>query len=166
VASLRKPGAAGGAGSEAARAFDCPAVGSAEVPNVLADPAEASFLVSADDADMANKIDELLYRIQSDNPSISSTSLFDSLDAAYCPVVANQPGLTYGQKRALLMRFNNQLQLRIAAMTAGAGDEILASVPLPPSVMQLINDAAAARHETPSQWMGQALTRAATGQQP
>lgn len=166
VASLREPGAAGGAGSEAARAFDCPAVGSAEIPNVLADPADANFLVSANDADMANKIDELLYRIQGDNPGISSTSLFDSLDAAYCPVVANQPGLTYGQKRALLMRFNNQLQLRIAAMTAGAGDEILASVPLPPNVMQLINDAAAARHETPSRWMGQALTRAATGQQP
>jgi mono/diheme cytochrome c family protein len=162
AASLRKPG---GVGSEAARAFDCPAVGSAEVPNVLADPAEARFLVSADDADMGNKIDELLYRIQNNNPGISSTSLFDSLDAAYCPVVANQPGLTEGQKRALLMRFNNQLQQRVTAMSAGAGDEILATVPLPPNVMQLINDAAAAKHETPAQWMGEALGRAATGQQ-
>jgi len=165
VASLRKPGAAGGAGSEAARAFDCPAVGSAEIPNVLVDPAEASFLVSANDADMGNKIDELLYRIQNNNPGISSTALFDSMDAAYCPVVANQPGLTIGQKRVMLARFNNQLQQRISIMTSGAGDEILATVALPPSIMQLINDAAAAKHETPAKWMGQALTRAAAGQQ-
>ena len=165
VASLRKPGAAGGAGSEAARAFDCPAVGSAEIPNVLADPAEAGFLIGANDADMANKIDELLYRIQNSNPGISSTALFDSMDAAYCPVVASQPGLTIGQKRAMLARFNNQLQQRISIMSAGAGDEILATVPLPPNIMQLINDAAAAKHETPAKWMGQALTRAATGQQ-
>jgi len=165
VASLRKPEATGGAGSEAARAFDCPAVGSAEIPNVLADPAEASFLVSANDADMGNKIDELLYRIQNNNPGISSTALFDSMDAAYCPVVANQPGLTIGQKRAMLARFNNQLQQRISIMGAGAGDEILATVPLPPNVMQLINDAAAAKHETPAKWMGQALTKAAAGQQ-
>jgi mono/diheme cytochrome c family protein len=165
VASLRKPAGAGGAGSEAARAFDCPAVGASEIPNVLADPAEANFLVTADDQDMANKIDELIFRIQRDRPGISSTALFDSLDAAYCPVVADQPGMSNSQKRALLARFNNQLDQRIAAMSAGAGYDILANVPLPSNIMQLINDAAAAAHETPAKWMGQVLTKAATGQQ-
>jgi mono/diheme cytochrome c family protein len=162
VASLRTPGAAGGAGSEAARAFDCPEVGSSLIPNVLASPTEASFLVGANDTDMGNKIDELIYRIQSSQPGISTTLLFDSLDAAFCPVVANQPGLDYGQKRTLLARFNNQLQQRIMAMTAGAGYDILANVPLAPNVMQLINDAAAAKHETPAKWMGDVLTKAAT----
>src|SRR5262249_46927666 len=162
VASLRTPGAAGGAGSEAARAFDCPEVGSSLIPNVLASPTEAAFLVGANDTDMGNKIDELIYRIQSNQPGISTTMLFDSLDAAFCAVVANQPGLTNAQKRTLLARFNNQLQQRITAMTAGAGYDILANVPLAPNVMQLINDAAAAKRETPAKWMAGVLTKAAT----
>jgi len=72
--------------------------------------------------------------------------------------------LTYAQKRALLERFNNLLEQRVAAMTAGAGDDILANVPLAPNIMQRITDAAASKHETPAKWMAEVLGKAATGQ--
>jgi len=49
-------------------------------------------------------------------------------------------------------------------MTAGAGDDILANVPLAPNIMQRITDAAASKHETPAKWMAEVLGKAATGQ--
>jgi mono/diheme cytochrome c family protein len=164
VASLRRPGNADGDKSEAAPAFDCPMVGADGIPNMLANSNEASFLVGANDTDMGNKINELLHRIQNDHPGISFASLVNSMIGAYCPVVTNQPGLTYAQKRALLARFNNLLEQRVAAMTAGAGDDILANVPLAPNIMQRITDAAASKHETPAKWMAEVLGKAATGQ--
>ena len=140
VASLRKSSSAGGAksdpasreaaGSEAAPAFDCPSVGTDEIPNVMINSKEASTILSGNDTDMANDIDGLLYQIQKQHPGVTFTSLFDSLSAAYCPVVANQSGLTYAQKRALMAEFNKQLEQRVAAMKASAGDNIIAHVPL------------------------------------
>jgi hypothetical protein len=56
-----------------------------------------------------------------------------------------------------MARFNKQ-------RSAGAGYDILADVPLSTNVMQLINDAAADKDESPAKWMAEVLSKAATGQ--
>jgi mono/diheme cytochrome c family protein len=164
VASMRSVAGGGLAGTQASRAFDCPAVGSAPVPGALADPAQVAFLANAQGADLSNKIDELIGSIQKSQPGIGDAALTDSMNAAYCPIIAGQTGLSYAQKRARLAAFNTELQERVAAQESlGPDVHVIASVPLTPAVMQQVDAAAQAANQPPQTWMADMLAKAAGG---
>jgi mono/diheme cytochrome c family protein len=163
VAGMRSVAGGGLAGTQASRAFDCPLVGSAPVPGALADPAQVAFLANAQGTDLSNKIDELIASIQKSQPGIGDAALTDAMNAAYCPIVAQQTGLSYGQKRARLALFNTQLQDRIAAADTlnAPGIHVMVSVPLTPAVVQQVDAAAEAAKQPPQQWMADQLGKAA-----
>jgi mono/diheme cytochrome c family protein len=163
VAGMRSAAGGGLAGTQAVQAFDCPAVGSAPVPGVLADRAQVAFLANAQGTDMENKIDELVSSIRQNQPGISDAALTDAMNAAYCPLVASQSGLTYAQKRARLAAFNTHLQEQVAQTQLPSGVHVLASVPLTPGVMQQVDAAAASARQPVQQWMADALAKAAAG---
>jgi hypothetical protein len=150
--------------SEPSSTFECPAVGAQGVTNILTDWKDADFPLDADDIVTEDKIDELVRRVRNDNPGVSFPSLVDSLTAAYCPIVARQPLRSDAQKRAQLARFDKLLEQRIVAMKSWADDQILARVPLSPSVMHAVRTAAANRGETPTQWMSEVVGKAALEQ--
>jgi hypothetical protein len=160
---MRSVAGAGVAGTQAARAFDCPAVGTAPVPGVLADPAQVAFLANAQGHDLENKIDELVASIRQSQPGISDASLTDAMNAAYCPIIAGQSGLSYAQKRARLAAFNEHLQDQIAQDTLASGVHVIASVPLTPQVMQQVDAAAQAANQPAQQWMADVLAKAVGG---
>jgi mono/diheme cytochrome c family protein len=165
VAGMRSVAGGGLAGTQASRAFDCPAVGNGVVPGVLADPAQVAFLANAQGTDLSNKIDELIANIQKNKPGIGDAALTDAMNAAYCPIIAQQTGLSYGQKRARLALFNSQLQDRIAAADVlnQPGVRVEVSVPLAPSVVQQVDAAAQAAKQPPQQWMADQIAKAVGG---
>ncbi|HEX5326165.1 MAG TPA: c-type cytochrome [Acetobacteraceae bacterium] len=159
VAGLRSVAAVGAGGTEAARAFDCPAIGNAPVPKVLANQSDVAILASGGDIDMDNKIDGLLAELHQQQPGISNAALSNIMMASFCPVVADNPALNNTQRRAQLMRFSVHLQDRIAAAAtqAAVSDHVVAAVPLAADVMQQVTQAAAEHHQTPAQWMAETL---------
>jgi cytochrome c553 len=163
VASMRSVAGSGLAGTQASRAFDCPLVGSAPVPGALANPAQVAFLANAQGTDLSNKIDELIANIRQSQPGIGDASLTDAMNAAYCPIVAAQTGLSNAQKRARLATFNSELQDRFAQTELPSDVHIIASVPLTPAVMQQVDSAAAAANQPAQQWMADQLGKAAAG---
>ncbi len=163
VAGLRAIAGVGPGGTQAARAFDCAAVGSAPVPGVLATPAEVETLDAGGDVDMANKIDGLIDEIRSQQPGISSASLSNTMIAAFCPVVANDAALSNQQKRARLMRFSMAVQDQLASLVQPADIRVMTPVALPPSTLQQIDQAASANQQTPAEWMANTLAHAAQG---
>ena len=114
VAALRHGNSAGAGGTEAARAFDCPAVGATSVPGALASLAEVNFIATAPNFDLNNRIDQLIHDLRKERPGISDGDLVDSLNAAYCPRVADNATLSNTQKRAQLARFNQHVLQRVA----------------------------------------------------
>jgi len=145
--------------TDAAPAVECPVVGAAGVANVLPDWKDGDFPLDADDVTTIEKIDAIIRRVQKDQPGVSFPSLVNSLTAAYCPIVAEQPDRTDAQKRAQLVRFDKILEQRIAAASALSDDQILAQVPLSESVMRAVTAAAVAAHETPARYMADVLAK-------
>jgi len=163
VADLRSIAGVGPGGTEAARAFDCPAVGAAPVPGVLADPADVRDLAAGGDTDMENKIGDLLDEIRQQQPGISDGALSNIMIASFCPVVANDPALNNSQRRARLMDFNTALQDRLAGAAEPSDVRVLVSVPLQPNVLQQLKQAAASQHQALTKWMADTLARQAQG---
>jgi mono/diheme cytochrome c family protein len=159
VASLRAKSNVGAAGTEAARDFDCPRVGSGVVRGTLATAAEANFLATDDGAFLSQRISELVAMLRRQQPGISDAHLVNTMNAAFCPAVANRQDLSTAQKRTMLLRLNAELQRQIAAASPLPGSQVVASVPLPPAEAQLINNAAAARHLTPGAYMAELIRR-------
>ncbi|HSU04679.1 MAG TPA: c-type cytochrome, partial [Acetobacteraceae bacterium] len=163
VAGLRAVANVGPAGTEAARAFDCPAVGNAPVPNVLANQSDVQVLASGGDIDMANKIGGLIDQIRQQQPGISNAGLTNIMMASFCPVVANDPALNNTQRSGRLMNFSMMLQDQLAAAAPPANEHVLATVPLAPNVMQQVSRAAAEHHQTPAEWMADTLAHQSNG---
>ena len=159
VASLRAGANTGAAGTEAARDFDCPKVGSASVAGALATGAEANLLSSPGDA--VNHIDELITDIRKQQPGVSDATLTDALNAAYCPVVANNAALSNADKRARLARFNQMLQDQIAATEQPADTRVMVATPLTEAQLQQVAAAAAQAHMTTSQWLASVAAKSA-----
>jgi mono/diheme cytochrome c family protein len=157
VAGLRAAAGVGAGGTEAARSFDCPAIGAAPVPRVLASPSDVMSLASGGDIDMANKIPELIDEIRQQQPDISAAALTNIMIASFCPVVANDPALTDSQRRSRMMHFALMLQDQLAMAAPAPSERVLATVPLRPQVMQQITQAAAERHKTVAEWMAETL---------
>jgi cytochrome c553 len=167
VASLRSiagPEVTGAAGTNAARARHCPKVGPSLIGGTLATADEADLLASATDGDLMNRMTSVIQQLRTDNPDAGVTEIANAMDAAYCPVVANNPELSASEKSDHLLAFNRRVG-QILALTVpvpgGTGAGITATVT--GAQAEAIAQAAQTAGMTPAQWMAkQAVT--ASGQ--
>jgi len=157
VASLRAGNAVGAAGTQAARAFGCPAVGSSVVAHAVLTPEDANFIADSPASQMNQRVDQLIGELRKQQPGISNADLANDLNAAYCPYVANDAALNDAERRARLDRFTAHVFQRLAAAAPTPDVAMTLGVPLPPDEIAKIDAAASARHETPQQWMATAL---------
>jgi hypothetical protein len=99
--------------------------------------------------------------LSSKEPSISNADLTNGLIAAYCPLVAQAPGLTSAQRWSQMHRFDQAVQQQLAANYLPPGSMIIADVPLPPAVYRRLRSQAEAAGQTPAQLMASVLAIAA-----
>jgi hypothetical protein len=85
------------------------------VPEVTSEPARAKLLLGDAGPDLANEIGELINQVQLKEPAVSNADLTNGLIAAYCPLVAQAPGLASAQRWSQMHRFVQVLQKQIAA---------------------------------------------------
>src|SRR5271166_5800725 len=150
---------AGLAGPAYAAGLECPEIGQAGVPDLTSDPPRAKLLLGGAGADLANEISDLINQVQLKKPSISNTDLTNGLIAAYCPLVAQAPGLTSAQRWSQIHRFEKAVQQQLNEMPPGS--MIVADVPLPPAVYRQLRNQAEAVGQTPAQLMASILAVAA-----
>ena len=144
-----------------AAGLECPEIGHTGVPDLTSDPMRAKLLVGGSGIDLANEISEPISEVQLKEPAISNTDLTNGLIAAYCPLVAQAPGLTTTQRWTQMHRFIRVLQQQLAANDLPPGSMIIAEVPVPPAVYSQLRSRAEAAGQTPTQFMGSILAIAA-----
>ena len=143
-----------------AAGLDCPETGPGAVPTLLTD-LQAKLVMSGNGVDLANEINDLINKLQIEKPNISYADLTNVMVAAFCPVVANTPGLTAAEKWRQMHQFDTVLQQQLTANTLAPGTLIIANVPLPPAVYRELRSQAAKVDKTPAQLMAAILSRAA-----
>ena len=153
----------GAAGTNAARARNCPKVGPSLIAGTLATADEADLLASATDADLMNHMTSVIQQLRADNPDAGVTEISNAMYAAYCPAVANNPQLSATAKGAALVQFNRRVA-QILAMTTplpGGGDAQITAV-VTGAQAAAIAQAAQTAGMTPAQWVAkQAATASA-----
>jgi hypothetical protein len=164
IANLRGVASVGAAGTEAARAFDCPPVGLSVLPAALASPAQANFLATDDGAFLNQRVMEMVGQIRAQQPGISDASLANTMNAAFCPAVANQTDLSSTAKRATLVRLNELVQQQISAAHVPSNSSVVATVPLGAATAQALYNAAAAHNQSADAYMAELLEKVAKGQ--
>ena len=140
--------------------LECPEAGQG-VPELTSDSAGAKLLLGGTSADLANEISDLINQVQLKQPNMSNLDLTNGLIAAYCPLVAQAPGLTSAQRWSRMHRFVQVVQQQLAANDLPPGSMIIADVPLPPAVYRQLRSQAEAAGHTPAQLMGSILAVAA-----
>ena len=87
--------------------FGCPHVSAAGGPTTVADPGSdlLNSYIGATPATMPNRTRMLIAAIRAGNATISNADLTNDLIAAYCPVVANQAGLSRSAKHQAMLNF-------------------------------------------------------------
>ena len=164
VARLRETsGVVGPAGSESARAFDCPRVGAGPVPQVVATPDDVAMLADGDPARIASRLTALIHELRAENPTISSGTLMNTLVASYCPVVANLTGLTQSQKRERMRQFTTTAEREILSLPPTEPPHVVVPVSLSPAALKGLKEKADARHETVDQYLAGLATAEAAG---
>jgi hypothetical protein len=96
--------------------------------------------------------------VQLKEPGVSNADLTNGLIAAYCPLVAQAPGLTSVERWNQMHRFDHAVQQQLAANDLPPGSMIIAEVPVPPAVYRRLRSQAEAAGQTPAQFMGSILT--------
>lgn len=93
--------------SAAADAFGCPRVSGTGGNASLTDPGNGllDMMTGATPATLPNRTRALVAALKANDSSITQTDLTNYLVAAYCPVVANQPGLSNAEKQTALRNF-------------------------------------------------------------
>ena len=142
-----------------AAGLDCPELGPGAIPNLLTD-LQLKLIASADSADLANEINDLVNKLQILKPNISYAELTNIVTAAFCPVVAST-NLTAAEKWDRMRQFDTILQRQLAADMLAPGTLIVANIPLPPAVYRELRSQAAKVGQKPTQFMAVILTRAA-----
>ena len=145
-----------------ATGLECPEIGHTGVPDLTSDSSRAKLLVGGSSADLANEISELIDEVQLKEPSVSNADLTNGLIAAYCPLVAQAPGLTDAQRWSRMHRFVQVLQQRLAANDLPPGSTIIVEVPIAPTVYRQLRSQAEAAGQTPVQFM-ESILKAAAG---
>jgi len=159
VAALRPVSNVGAAGSEAARAFDCPRVGPDAVAGSLADPGQANDLAVGGGPSLDKRISDMVWRLRTQQPDMSNGQMANTMFAAFCPAVAALPELSYAEKRARVLELDMKVQRQIAAATLPEGSHVILSVPVSPSLAHQVGVAAAAAHETPSVYLANLVAK-------
>ncbi len=117
VMKLRGIGELPPAASQAADKLGCPRVSSAGGVDTVADPGDGllNSYQGATAAAMPNRTAALIAAVRANNSSISQADLTNTLVAAYCPVLANTPGMSLSDKRNALKAFIAAAQPMISA---------------------------------------------------
>lgn len=160
VASVRAGANVGLGGTDAAREFECPKVGSGIIPGALATPEQVARLASGTDTE--NQMDAMIAATRAANPDGSVAVVVNTLNAAYCPAIANAPGMDNAARRAALARFNQMVLARVLGTQPAlysAAERVLITAPLPSPIADLVNNAAAAERLTPGQWIARLVTK-------
>jgi hypothetical protein len=147
--------------SVAAENLECPEIGPGRVPDLIGDANGAGLTGAENFIDLANEINDAIGRLQIASPGISWGSVQDVLIAAYCRVVAREPGLSSAEKWSRMRQFTGVLEREVAVDRTSSGGLIIARVPLPPDVYRELASQAALSHLTPAQLMTAILRRAA-----
>ena len=163
VAGLRAVANVGVAGTEAAREFDCPRVGSGSVPGALAGAGAGDFLAADDDAYLSQRIRQLVSMTLQQQPGISFARLVNLMDAAMCPAVAIS-NLSTEAKRAKLLHLDALVRQQAAAAVPAANTHVVLSVPVAPNVAQAVTTAAMAHHQTPDAYLADLIAKQAAPQ--
>lgn len=155
-----------GVASEAARSFGCPAVSDSGSQDAITAPAKAILdgFQGVTDAEMANRIGELVRLVKAANPGSQDADLADTLVAAYCPVVAADGSLTVSEKKARISTFLTEVDSALGEGSSTAGDQILIQVPLPQGVVDKVNQAAHAAKEQAGAYLGKLIEQTVGGQ--
>jgi len=74
----------------------------------------AALIVDRNHADVPNAINESIYKLQVNNPNITSTNMQDVLISAYCRMVVKTSGLTTSEKCSRMCHFESVLEQQIA----------------------------------------------------
>ena len=143
-----------------AAGLECPDIGPPGTASNLLTDVQAKLIASGNRIDVANEIDDLINKLQSEQPSISRSDLTDIIIAASCPAVANLVNVPSAEKWRRMRQFDMILQQQLANMIP-AGSLIIANVPLPPAVYRELRSQAASVGQTPAQLMTAILSRAA-----
>src|SRR5262249_37679133 len=98
-----------------AESLVCPEIGPGAVPDLLASATQAKLITSGNRIDVANEIRYLVNRLQIERPNISNADITNVLIAAYCPAVANAPGLSAAEKWRRMRGFDAVLPQQPAA---------------------------------------------------
>jgi mono/diheme cytochrome c family protein len=98
-------------------AFGCPHVSPSGGNAALTDPGNnlLEMMTGATPETLPNRTRALVAALKANNSSITATDLTNYLVAAYCPVIADEPGLTKSEKQAALQDFIAGAQPIIAA---------------------------------------------------
>jgi mono/diheme cytochrome c family protein len=91
----------------AADEFGCPKVSGSGGAMALTNPGSGlmDMYTGATPATLPNRTRALIAALRANDSSISNADVTNYLVAAYCPIVANQPGLTHDGKQAALQDF-------------------------------------------------------------
>ena len=158
VRGLRGTAPVGIGGSVAARNFGCPKIGDGTVPGALASEQQVKLLASADRSNLQNGITSVMAAVKKDNPDAASGDMVTTLNAAYCPVVANRADLSRSQKADALIAFSNQAGQQFARFSPADVSKVMASAPITQDAMAQIEQAAASAGLTPSAFIARTLS--------
>ena len=143
-----------------AAGLDCPEIGGKAIPALFAD-LQIKLVVSKNNVELANEINDAVNKLQILQPNISYIELTNIAIAGYCRVVAMTEGLTASEKWARMRQFDTILQQQLPATTEPSGTLIIANVPLPAAVYRELQSQAGKAGQKPGQFMATILTRAA-----
>ncbi len=122
VSSLRAIADVPPMATQAADLFGCPHVSPAGGTDALADPGNGllALYTGATPETLPNRTRVLITALRQADSTITAAELTNDLVAAYCPVVANQPGLSHDEKTAALQDFVRGAQPLIEAPAPAA----------------------------------------------
>lgn len=148
-----------GPASQAARGFGCPAVSASGSQDAIPLPAQdiINGFAGVTDAEMANRVGEVLRLVKAANPGAQDADIVDEMVAAYCPVVAADADLTVAEKHARINTFLKEVSSQLGEGQSTAADRILVQVPLSQDVVNDVNAAAKAANEQPGAYLGKLI---------
>lgn len=136
----------------AAGPFECPTK-----PLEAAQAAKIRALLPAGDAyAQVEKLNAAVAALKAEGAS--PVLVIDNLIAAYCPLIAAQPGLSDAQKSALVSRFAGRITRTVFGLDGA--DQIILDVAFPPAVVDAINAKAQAAGVSPEAWIQSTVTTA------
>jgi hypothetical protein len=103
-----------------------PELGPGTAPDLLTD-LQVKLVTTGNKVDLANELNDVIYKLQIEKLGISYAELTDVLIAAYCPAVATTVNLTASEKLSRMRAFDTTLQQQLAANMTPPGTEIIAN---------------------------------------